>query len=256
MEALIEEAIRHRLDILCFTEHMDMDYPSDPAKETDGRPEFLLDTDSYREGFLKMKEKYEGKITLLFGVELGLQPHLAAWSEDYAANHDFDFIIGSVHTIGHMDPYYPSFFEGRSEKEAYVSYFEEALLDIRSFSGFNTLGHLDYVVRYGPNRNRYFSYREYADYIDPILEHIIQKDIALEVNSAGYRKGLGGPNPCRDIILRYKEMGGELVTVGSDAHTLQSLCSDFGRVEELLLECGIKYHAVFIGRRPRLYPLG
>lgn len=256
MESQIEQAVSLGLTTLCFTEHMDKDYPSDPHKEKSGRPEFYLDTDSYREHYLRMKEKYSGKIRLLFGVELGLQPHLSEWCADYVSRYDFDFIIGSVHTVDRRDPYYASFFEGRSEREAYEQYFEEALADIRGFSDFDTLGHLDYVVRYGPNRNSDYSYKEYSDHIDPILRLIIEKGIALEANSAGYRKGLGEPNPCKDVLIRYKELGGELVTIGSDAHRTGSMCSDFSRLEALLLECGFGYHAVFAGRKCELYPLG
>ena len=219
-------------------------------------PEFTLDTDAYRAKYLELKEKYSGKIRLLFGVELGLQPHLAEWCADYVSRYDFDYIIGSVHTIGRMDPYYASFFEGRSERAAYEQFFEEALTDIKRFNDFDSLGHLDYVVRYGPNKNKEYSYKEYADLIDPILTKIIDRGIALEANSAGYRKGLGEPNPCKDVLKRYKELGGQLVTIGSDAHRCDSLCCDFPRLEALLRDCGFKYHTVYVGRTPELHPLG
>ena len=249
----IEQAISLGLDTLCFTEHMDKDYPPS-GKSHD--PEFMLDTDSYHEKYLEMKDRYAGKIRLLFGVELGLQPHLANWCADYVSRYDFDFIIGSVHTVGRMDPYYPSFYEGKSEREAYEQYFEEMLTDLNGFSDFDSLGHLDYVVRYGPNKNKYYSYKEYSDLIDPILQALIDKGIAIEANSGGYRKGLGEPNPCKDVLIRYRELGGELVTIGSDAHTTTSLCNDFPRLEALLQECGFRYHAVYIGRKPELHPLG
>ncbi len=248
MEDLIKEAISRGLELLCFTEHYDKDYPREG--------EFVLDTDSYRKKFLEMKEKYRDEITLLFGVELGLQPHLADWLYSYVNQNDFDFIIGSEHNPGNSDPYYPQYFEGRSEEEAYIQYFEETLKNIRLFSDFDAIGHMDYVVRYGPNKNRYYSYEKYRKYIDPILEEIVDRHIALEVNGGGYRHGLGEPNPCRDIIIRYKQMGGELITIGSDAHTPQSLCYEFPRIEALLLECGFKYHAIFKERKPVLYPLG
>ncbi len=257
MEDLIKEAISKGLQTVCFTEHMDKDYPTAPGRSPFDPPEFNLDTQSYRAAYLEMKDKYAGKIELLFGVELGLQPHLVDWNKDYVnQNSDFDFIIGSAHTIGKRDPYYPSFFEGRSEEDAYKEYFDEALQDIRLFDDFDSFGHLDYIVRYGPNTNRDYSYRKYGDHIDPILRLLVDKGIALEVNSAGYRKGLGEPNPCKDVIKRYRELGGELVTIGSDAHKPDSLAAFFDTVEALLLECGFKYHAVFRGRRSELYPLG
>ncbi len=256
MEDLVKEALSKGLKTLCFTEHMDKDYPTAPGHENDERPEFMLDTESYRKKYEEMKEKYRNSIDLLFGVELGLQPHVVDWNNNYVNQHVFDYIIGSAHTIGKKDPYYATFFEGRSEREAYCEYFEEALTDIKLFDDFDSFGHLDYVVRYGPNQNKEYSYKKYSDVIDPILKALIDKGIALEANSGGYRKGLGEPNPCKDVFIRYKELGGELVTIGSDAHHAPQLCNGFDRIETLLLECGFKYHAVFVGRKPVLYPLG
>ena len=256
MENQIKQAISLGLETLCITEHMDEDYPLAPGRKETDPPEFLLDTDSYRKGFLEMREKYGDRIRLLWGVELGIQPHLAGFCTDFVSRHDFDFIIGSVHTIGHKDPYYSYFFEGRTEREAYEEYFNEALVDLKAFSDFDSLGHLDYVVRYGPNKNREYSYKEYSELIDPILNFIIEKGIALEANSAGFRKGLGEPNPCKDVLIRYRQLGGELITIGSDAHLTGSMCYDFPRLEALLVECGFRYHAVFVGRKPELHPLG
>lgn len=256
MENQIRSAISKGIKTLCFTEHMDYDYPSKPEKEVDGRPEFFLDTEAYRTRFLELKEKYAGKIELLFGVEVGLQPHIVDWNNNYVNRYDFEYVIGSAHTIDHLDPYYPSFYEGRSEREAYTRYFVQALENLELFDNIDTFGHFDYVVRYGPNKNKEYSYKEYSDLIDPILKILVEKGIALEINTKGYKAGLGEPNPGHDIIMRYKEFGGELVTVGSDAHVAADVGSYFSEAEELLLDCGFKYHAVFKERKPILYPLG
>lgn len=256
MDNQIRSAISKGMRTLCFTEHMDYEYPESPKHDRREGPEFWLDTESYLAGYREFKEKYEGKIELLFGVELGLQPHLVDWNTNYVNQHDFDYIIGSAHTIGRRDPYYPSFYEGRSEREAYEQYFIEAYEDIKLFDDFDSFGHLDYVVRYGPNKNRDYSYETYRELIDPILKLLMEKGIALEINTGGYRKGLGGPNPGRDVIMRYRELGGELITIGSDAHTAETLAADFASAEALLLECGFKNYAVFKGRKSVLYPLG
>lgn len=248
MENVIRSGISRGLDILCFTEHMDKDYPVEGL--------FDLDCDSYRERYLEMRDRYADNITLLWGVELGLLPWLADWCSSYVNQYPFDFIIGSVHNPGNVDPYYPEYFEGRSEEEAYTEYFTESLACLEAFSDIDALGHMDYVVRYGPNKNKEYSYKKYSEYIDPILKFIIEKGIALEVNSKGYAKGLGEPNPCRDIIKRYKEMGGELITIGSDAHLAANVAEDFDRTQQLILDCGFRYYAVFTGRTPKLYPLG
>ncbi|MBO4904618.1 MAG: histidinol-phosphatase HisJ family protein [Lachnospiraceae bacterium] len=256
METMIREAISRGLDTLCFTEHMDKDYPVYPDRDPSLPVEFLLDTDAYRQCFLEMKEKYSDKIRLLWGVEIGLQPNLAEWNRSYVNQHPFDFVIGSEHNPENRDPYYPAFFEGRSEQESYSLYFRETLTNLKLFTDFDSLGHMDYIVRYGPNKNADYSYKKYAEYIEPILEFIVKKGIALEINSKGYSAGLGQPNPCKDIIVRYKELGGDIITIGSDAHTPQSMCFEFERVEALLLECGFRQYAVFSERHPEFYPLG
>ena len=248
MENVIKAGCERGLDIICFTEHIDRDYPI-PGQ-------FVLDCDLYRKKFLEMRDKYKNRITLLYGVELGLLPWLSEWYESFVKQYPFDFVIGSIHNPKNVDPYYPEYFEGRSEEEAYREYFEESLACVRAFSGFDAIGHMDYIVRYGPNKNKEYSYGKYSEFIDPILELIVEKGIALEVNSAGYRKGLGEPNPCRDIVMRYRALGGELITIGSDAHSAKDVACDFDRVEDLLISCGFKKHAVYFGRAPKLYPLG
>ena len=252
MENQIKSAISKGLTILCITEHMDFDFPKSSIE--DGC-DFILDTPKYYDSYKTLKDKYQGKITLLFGVELGLQPHLYNTLSEYINTYPFDYIIGSEHITNKKDPYYASFYEGRSEYDAYCEYFEDICTNIDTFSDFNTLGHLDYVVRYGPNKNKDYSYSKYSDYIDEILKRLITKGIALEINTGGYKSGLNSPNPCKDIVLRYKELGGELITIGSDSHDSGRIAADFDKVEALLTDCGIKYYSYFVNRKPLMIHL-
>lgn len=248
MENQIRAAIEKGLSFLCFTEHMDIDYPD---CEDEAGNIFLLDTASYLTRFEELRNQYRNHtIQLLFGVELGLQPHLVQTHNDYIKQYPFDFIIGSEHITNKRDPYYPSFYEGRTEFEAYSEYFEDIIRNIDLFSDFDTFGHLDYVVRYGPNTNKDYSYSKYGDYIDEILKRLINKGIGLEANTGGYKYGLGCPNPSKEILIRYRELGGELLTIGSDAHDTSRIAADFDKLESLLLECGYKYYTIFKNRKP------
>lgn len=254
-ENMIESAIKKGFKTICFTEHMDMDFP---PNDEDKENIFLLDTDSYYSKFCDLKEKYTIKnpdFNILFGVELGLQPHLASTHKDYIKDYPFDFIIGSEHTTNRKDPYYPSFFEGKSEYEAYTEYFTDIVTNIDAFSDFNSLGHLDYVVRYGPNKNNDYSYSKYSDVLDTILKRLIDNGIALEINTGGYKYGLGNPNPSGDILKRYKELGGELITVGSDAHDISRIGADFNLANDLLTNIGFKYYCVYKNRKPIILPI-
>ena len=131
MESMILRGIELGLTSMCFTEHMDMDFPYSKPEE-EGM--FDLNTDSYLYDFIKYKEKYADKIRLFFGVELGLQPHLRRELAVYAKSFDFDFIIASSHLCNGKDPYYPAFYEGRSDEEAYREYFLSILDNLKIFS--------------------------------------------------------------------------------------------------------------------------
>lgn len=248
MEAMIERGISLGLSMMCFTEHMDFGYVDEGLN-------FEVDTDAYYQKYREMKERYLGRIRLLFGIELGLQPHLAKRHTQYLSSYPFDFVIGSSHLVGGLDPYYPKFYEGRTEEACYREYFRSILENLDSFSDVDAYGHLDYVVRYGPNKNQFYTYEHYKDLIDEILKTLIEKDIALEVNTAGYKYGLGAPNPHPDILRQYRRMGGELITVGSDAHAPEHLAYDFFRVKPLLKECGFSAYTVYENRKPRFLPL-
>lgn len=247
MESMIEKAISMGMKTLCFTEHMDMDFPYLPGEEQGC---FELDTDRYRQGLARCREKYGERIGLRFGVELGVQPHIAKQLEAYTKKYDFDFIIASSHICNRKDPYYPSFYEGREEEDAYREYFQSILDNLTSFGDFDVYGHLDYVVRYGPEKDKDYSYDRYRDILDPILRCLIENGRGIEVNTGAIPYGLRELNPCTGIIKRYRELGGEIITVGSDAHTPERIAEGFDRAADILRSCGYKYYTVFSNRRP------
>lgn len=247
MEDMILQGISQGLTQMCFTEHNDFEYPTPPEGEG---PQFLLNTDAYLYDLIRFREKYADRIKILFGVELGLQPQLMRQDAVYAKSYDFDFIIGSSHLCRGRDPYYPSFYEGRTEKQAYMEYFESVLENIKKHSNFDVYGHLDYVVRYGPNKDRNYSYVKYRDILDEILKALLDREKGIEVNTGGLKEGLRELHPCKDILKRYRELGGEIVTVGSDSHDTGHIAAHFHRAAEILLECGFRYYTVFEKRIP------
>lgn len=252
MESQIQRAIVSGLHTITFTEHNDFDYP---YREKDKQDMFLLNADSYLYDLLRMRFEYLDIIRIFFGVELGLAPELAQKNRAFIQEHEYDFVIGSSHLCHGKDPYYADFYEGRSEQEAYREYFESIMENIEAFSDFDVYGHLDYVVRYGPNKNANYSYTQYADIIDAILKRLIDSGKGIEVNTGGYRSGLDSPNPTVDILKRYKELGGEIITVGSDAHEPKYIAYYFDKVCEMLKELGFKYYTVFQRRKPEFYDL-
>ena len=242
-ENMADQAVKLGLSGICITDHLDYDYPDDPEM-------FLLPMETYVPMVRTLQEKYVQKLPILFGIELGLQPHLSEKHRKLLETYPFDFVIGSSHVVHGIDPYYPVYFEGRSERSAYLEYFESILENIHAFDGFDVYGHIDYVVRYGPNKNEDYSYEKYRDVIDEILSTLIEKGKGIELNTAGFKYGLGHPNPTEDILQRYRELGGEIITVGADAHAPEQIAYDFKKVPGILKACGFEYYTVFRDRKP------
>jgi histidinol-phosphatase (PHP family) len=154
-----------------------------------------------------------------------------------------------------FDPYYPQYYEGRSEDAAYREYFESILENLHTDADFDVYGHLDYVVRYGPHKNRFYSYKKHSDVIDEILRTLIDRGKGIELNTAGFKYGLGHPNPTEEILARYRELGGEILTIGSDAHAPEHVAYAFEQVPEILKKSGFRYYTVFSARKPSFLSL-
>lgn len=250
LRAHLDAAVSLGMPAICITDHQDFDFPAEKYGM-----DFLFNTRDYFEELAALKEEYSGSIELLIGVELGLQSEMSTDVMAYAASWPFDFIIGSVHLVDRCDPYYREFFEDKTEDEAYRRYFEEELFCLSHYDCYDCAGHIDYIVRYGPNGNKFYSYEKFADVIDEILKTVIDKGKGIECNMAGFKAGLGHPNPTEAVIKRYRELGGEIITLGSDAHKTCHLAYAFDRAKDLLAGCGFEYYTVFRGRKPEFIKL-
>lgn len=247
-EDMIAAAMANGLSGLCFTDHCDYDYREDPDL-------FLLNVSDYHTEIEALQAKYAEQFPICWGIEIGLQPHIVETNNALISSHPFDFVIGSSHVVHGMDPYYAKYYEGRSEDAAYLEYFESILENLHTDVDFDVYGHLDYVVRYGPNKNAFYSYEKYADIIDEILTTLIQRGKGIELNTAGFKYGLGHPNPTEAILARYRELGGKIITIGSDAHAPEHVAYDFHKVKGLLRAAGFTHYTVFRQRKPVFLPL-
>lgn len=248
MEEMIKRCIELGYKDISFTEHMDLEFPV-----TEDCPEgmFECNVDSYLYHLLTLRNKYVNDINVRFGLELGLQPQLVRQNVRVAKEHDFDFLIGSIHVVDGFDVYHNSkFFDGKTDEEAYRRYFEAVYENLRSYSNFDVVGHLDYVVRYGKTLDKDYSYDKYKDILDQILQRIIDRDKGIELNTGAIGDGLKEFNPCSDILKRYKELGGEIVTIGSDAHKVEDIGRGFDKAEAVLKEAGFNYYTVYDARIP------
>ena len=255
MEDMADKACRLGLSSICFTEHMDYDFPPE-----DGR-EFVFDIPKYLKRIAVLREKYNN-LKIRQGIELGLKPMLAPRLNKLTSNYPFDFVIGSTHLVDEKDPYYISFWDGISEKQGICSYYEITHKNILSDTDFDVYGHIDYILRYTPamrqlvkdNKDTEQYYDECilntGEIISEILKKLIENGKGIEVNSSGLKYGLGYPHPHTWILKRYRELGGEIITIGSDAHSPDYIAYSFNDIYKILLDCGFSYYTIYEDRKP------
>jgi len=239
MERTIKEAIRLGLDEICFTEHIDYDYP-------DKSIVFEFDLDSYDKKIAEMQDQYVEQLKIKKGVEIGIQPHQLGRYNDLIEKEHFDFVICSMHTTEIKDLHSGEFFKGIRQEEAYQIYYEELLYCVKHFKNFQVLGHLDLVKRYKKQETA----KDFHDIIREIFNEIIPAGKGIELNTSGKRYGMENGMPSTDILKLYKDLGGEIITLGSDSHVETTVAYDFKNSLELLQSLGYKFVSTFENKQP------
>ena len=235
LDNIIKKAVSLNMKQIAITDHQDFNWPV-----KDESP--YIDFNMYFDTLNRYADRYKNKIQILKGVELGITRDNVQLCRELLNNVNFDFVIGSCHVVDNMDPYYCSFWESHTDREAFELYFSTLLDALHGFNSIDTLGHLDYIVRYSPNKDANYCVFDYMDVIDEILKFIIAHYIKLEINTAGLAKGLDFPNPHTDIIKRYTELGGKYVTIGSDAHKACDIGSGFNKIEDIANRYNLKIY--------------
>ncbi len=247
--AEIEAAIKAGLSGMCFTEHNDFDYDNPESPNL-----FKLDFDNYTKNLFSIRDDFSLRSDapeIYIGLEQGLTLPAGDRIESYDPEGKLDFIIGSSHVVDGLDPYYPQFWADKTIAEGVKRYFEYIYECVKTLNNFDVYGHLDYITRYIPDK----SLKDNHDHLIPmdlireILSVLIHKGKGIEINTAGWRKSYHA-NPSAPIIKLYKEIGGEIITTGSDAHSAADIGHGIVRAINVLKECGFKYVTFFSKRKP------
>ena len=252
-EAIIQTALSKGYSYVYFTDHHDEDFPVHPS---DPSMDFQLDFDDYFKKLTELKERYAGQIAVRIGVEQGICPETALKIKSLSDQYPFDFVIGSSHltSLKNGDPYYSEYYEGKENVDAYREYFSSEAENVKLTDGFDVYGHLDYAVRYCPDKNFVYRFDDYRDIFEVLLKRLIENGKGIEINTSGIAK-IGYPHPHIDALKLYKQLGGEIITVGSDAHKKENIGTGFDVAENILKELGFRYYTVFKERKPEFIPL-
>ncbi len=232
MEEVIEEAISMGMKELCFTDHVDYGIKrdwDDPKgilyrKGAPGEPEKMpianVDYPRYYDKIQRLQGEYKDKITIKLGMEFGIQQDTIPQYESLFQRYPFDFIILSIHQVENKEFWNGEFQKGRTQKDFHMRYYWEMLSVVENFHNYSVLGHMDLISRYDPIGN--FPFSEVEHIIEQILRRVIADGKGIEVNTSCYRYGLD-MTPSRDILKMYHDLGGQIITIGSDSHKQEHL---------------------------------
>ena len=200
----------------------------------------------------RIKEGFPG---LRKGAEIG-EPHLFPERfKNFLEGREFDYLVGSIHHVNNITPVYDKYFHSYpSLEEAYRAYFKEELALVK-FGGFDVAAHLDIVHRRGAAFYDGYSYEKFKDEIDEILKVMVDKNIGLEINTSGLRYNAKDILPTASVVKKYIDMGGAVITVGSDAHTQKDIFYGIEKAYEILDGLGVKELTVFEKRKAVKIPI-
>jgi len=235
-----------KLDYLLFTDHIDFG-----GTEVDFHDH--IDYDEYFKSMKKYEEDFN--IPIRVGVEIGYEKNHKNEINEFLSKYPFDFVISSIHYGDGGDFYLGDFFNKKTQYEAYFRYFELVLEMVENFSNYEVLGHLDFIVRYGPFKDKTYNYKDYKEIIDKILVSLIEKGKGIEVNTSGLRGDLNTTFPKEEVIKRYKELGGRIITLGSDAHFNEDFYGGILKVKNTLKSLGFSSISSFKNRKNTQYIL-
>ena len=235
-------AVKLGLDEIGFSEHKDFN-PEDPLTN-------YFDYDHYVREIILARAEFAGCLTIRMGVEVDYQEPFEQMLVNYLSNHEFDFVIGSVHHVDGAMLMTPEYTQGRYADAAYRTYYEAILHSVECGS-IDILGHLEYANRRGVTAYGPFDPSPYYDQVSKIFDAMIEHNVALEINSAGWRQGTGHSYPCEAHVALYRQRGGRLLTFGSDAHEPHDLADQYSKAMELAERCGFSELTTYQNRQPR-----
>ena len=234
VDALCEAAIARGLSHLAVTDHCDIN------GEIEGIYA-ILDKDAVFDAVCNAKKKYADRLTLLFGVELGQAYQYPKEARALLDRYPYDIVLGSLHNLrGEQDFYYMDY---TSLTDAQIAdLFDRSLdetLELLDFDGIHVLTHLTYMHRYVRRGGKDINLAPFSDKIATVLKRVIEKGIALELNTSALPKERGGVlSPTKEILSLYHSLGGRLISLGSDAHAPQKVAQHFDAARQTLLDCG------------------
>lgn len=245
MKDYAEQAVKLGLDEICFTDHVDY------CGKYEGYSRYFAEID-------RLRQEFSGRLVIRSGWEFGLQTHtLADFEGLYSCYKDkLDFVLLSIHDINDLELWGHTYQRGKSQEEYTLGYYVELLKLVQRYHDYSVLGHVDLIARYDvKNGVTPYPFEKVKDIVAEILETAIQDGKGIELNTSSWRYGLTDTTPSRKILELYRDLGGEILTLGSDAHSTNYLAAHFDEGREILRGLGFRYVCTFEGMMPEFHAL-
>lgn len=265
MGDVVSDAIQMGMNEICFTDHVDYgikrDYDDPRGIEYcsggPGEPEQMemanVDYYMYEAAIRKLRYCYEDQLSIKMGLEFGMQTHTIPQYEALFAKYPFDFIILSVHQVEDKEFWTQEFQRGRTQQEYNERYYEEILDLVKQYHNYSILGHLDLISRY--DKAGYYPFEKIRPLVTEILKTVIGDGKGIEVNTSSYRYGLPDLTPSRNILRLYRELGGTIITIGSDSHKKEHLGFYIQETKQELMKLGFSQFCTFDKMKPIYHEL-
>lgn len=250
LSVMAQTALRVGLDGMFVTDHCDIliGRHGVPAKEGDFT--WQESETQYRAA----KKQFAGKLDIRLGLELGNAPDNIPLARSILAAGSPDFVLGSVHNCslkaGGDDFFYADFQDLDACKFCLDDYFE-SLSILAPLDVYDSLAHINYPFRYIQRVHPEITVWNYEAQVREIFKRVAQTGHALEVNT---NRG-AHIEVWRDIIACFLDCGGELITIGSDAHMTEGVGAGIVQAQQLLLQCGVRHFALYHDRKPEMIPI-
>lgn len=258
MEQVVQDAISKKIDEICFTEHVDygIKVDWDSGKEIvyrNGEPCANCNYPLYMKTIEQMKKRYGNKITIKTGLEFGMQMHTIKLYEKLFSQYDLDFVLLSIHQVNDLEFWNQDYQRSKTQKEYNEGYYDEMLRLVKSYKNYSVLAHMDLITRY--DNDGVYSFEKIKNKITEILKIVISDGKGIELNTSSKRYGLSDSTPCRDILTLYYNLGGNIITIGSDSHKPEQLGAYIQEGKELLRSIGFTQYCTFEKMKPIFHSL-
>ena len=255
----VKDACELGFDELCFTDHVDPGIKGDwGVDEVVYRGKEAIMNVDYPKYFARIKhlqDKYAGKIVIKKGLELGMQVHTINYFEDLLRKYPLDFAILSIHQIDNLEFWTHDFQKLYSESEYYTLYYAQMYELVTKFKNYSVLGHMDLLKRYD-EKDGYDAFGNHKDIIRDILKVVINDGKGIEFNTSCWKYKLDDYMPSVNILKLYRELGGKIITIGSDSHKAEDLANgNILKARQILKDLGYETFNTFENMQPIFHKL-